>query len=197
MGLFRRRPRRQEYAVSAEALWGALKAGLPSVTDQATFYEESHRVEWIMDLSAFDWPQRMSARVEASRDGGAVVTVEGKSAYGTGAKSIAGPGRRRKAAAALLAAVSSVVSQSGGAAARPPTDDDGFRYWTGREWTPEPPPPAPPGPRWRLVRRYHDHVEGGPGRGARSEGRRKAEVVPSVGKRQLVSVLRDGGGIVE
>ena len=42
----------------------------------------------------------MSARVEASRDGGAAVTVEGKSAYGTGAKSIAGPGRRRKAAAA-------------------------------------------------------------------------------------------------
>ena len=196
MGLFRRRPPRQEYAVSAEALWGALKAGLPSVTDQATFYEESHRVEWTMDLSAFDWPQRMSARVEASRDGGAAVTVEGNSAYGTGAKSIVGPGRRRKAAAALLAAVSAVVSQSGGAA-RPPADDDGFRYWNGREWTLEPPPPAPPGPRWPLVRRYHDHVEGGPWRGARSEGRRKAEVVPSVWKRQLVSVLRDGGGIVE
>ena len=64
---------------------GALKVGLPSVTSQATFYEESHRVEWTMDLSAFDWPERMSARVEASRDGGAVVTVEGKSAYGTGA----------------------------------------------------------------------------------------------------------------
>jgi hypothetical protein len=32
MGLFRRRPPRQEYAVSAEALWGALKAGLPAVT---------------------------------------------------------------------------------------------------------------------------------------------------------------------
>jgi hypothetical protein len=104
MGLFRRRPARQEYAVSAEALWGALKAGLPSVTSQATFYEESHRAEWTMDVSAFDWPQRMSARVEASRDGGAAVTVEGRSAYGTGAMSFAGPGRRRKAAAALLAA---------------------------------------------------------------------------------------------
>jgi hypothetical protein len=125
MGLFRRRPPRQEYAVSVEALWGALKAGLPSVTSQATFYEEAHRVEWTMDLSAFDWPERMSARVEASRDGGAVVTVEGKSAYGIGAKSIVGPGRRRKAAAALLAAVSAVVSQSGGAATRPPADDDG------------------------------------------------------------------------
>jgi hypothetical protein len=145
MGLFRRRPPRQEYAVSAEVLWGALKAGLPSVTSQATFDEESRRVEWTMDLSAFDWPQRMSARVEASRDGGAVVTVEGKSAYGTGAKSIAGPGRRRKAAAALLAAVSAVVSQSAGAP-RPPADDDGYRYWTGREWTLEPRPPAPPGP---------------------------------------------------
>src|SRR5580658_6318279 len=121
MGLLGRRPPRQEYAVSAEALWGALKAGLPSVTSQATFDEESHRVEWTMDLSAFDWPERMSARVEAARDGGAVVTVEGKSAYGIGAKSIVGPGRRRKAAAALLAAVSAVVSQSGGAAARPLT----------------------------------------------------------------------------
>src|SRR5271169_4967458 len=29
--------------------------------------------------------------------------------------------------------------------------------------------------------------------GSRSEGRRKAEIVPSVGKRQLVSVLRGGG----
>jgi hypothetical protein len=146
MRLFRRRPPRQEYAVSAEALWGALKAALPSVTNQATFYEDAHRVEWTMDLSAFDWPERMSARVEASRDDGAVVTVEGKSAYGTGAKSIAGPGRRRKAAAALLAAVSAAVSQSGGAATRPPADDDGYRYWNGREWTREPPPPAPPGP---------------------------------------------------
>lgn len=127
MGLFRRRPPRQEYAVSAEVLWGALKAGLPTVTSQATFYAESHRVEWTMDLSAFDWPERMSARVEASRDGCAVVTVEGKSAYGTGAKSIVGPGRRKKAAAALLAAVSAVISQSGGATARPPADDDGYR----------------------------------------------------------------------
>jgi hypothetical protein len=148
MGLFRRRPPRQEYAVPVEALWGALKAALPSVTNQATFYEESHRVEWTMDRSAFDWPERMSARVEASRDGGATVTVEGKSAYGAGAgaKSIAGPGRRRKTAAALLAAVSAAVSPSGGAATRPPADDDGYRYWNGREWTREPPPPAPPGP---------------------------------------------------
>ena len=116
------------------------------MTSQATFDEESHRVEWTMDLSALDWPERMSARVEASRDGGAALTVEGNSAYGIGAKSIAGPGRRRKATAALLAAVSAVVSQPGGAAARPPADDDGYRYWNGREWTLEPPPPAPPGP---------------------------------------------------
>ena len=145
MALFRRRPPRQEYAVSVEGLWAALKAALPSVTNQATFYEEAHRVEWTLDLSAFDWPERMSARVEASRDGGAVVTVEGKSAYGTGAKSIAGPGRRRKAAAALLAAVSAAVSRPGAAATRPPADDDGHRYWNGREWTREPPPPALPG----------------------------------------------------
>jgi hypothetical protein len=145
MDVFRRRPPRLECAVSVEALWGALKAGLPSVTSQATFYEDAQRVEWTTDLSAFDWPERMSARVEALPDGGAVVIVEGKSAYGAGAKSIAGPGRRRKAAAALLAAVSAVLSQSGGAA-RPPVDDDGYRYWNGREWTLEPPPPAPPGP---------------------------------------------------
>jgi hypothetical protein len=137
--LSRRRPPRQEYSVSVEALWAALKAGLPSVTSQATFYEESHRVEWSMDLSALDWPERMSARVEALRDGGAAVTVEGKSTYG-GVKSIFGPGRRRKASTALLAAVSAVLSPSGGAATRPPTDDDGFRYWTGREWTLDPPP---------------------------------------------------------
>lgn len=69
-----------------------------------------------------------------------MVTVEGKSAYGTGAKSIVGPGRRRKAAAALLAAVSAAVSRSGAAATGPPADDDGYRYWTGREATREPPP---------------------------------------------------------
>ena len=40
---------------------------------------------------------------------------------------------------------------------------------------------------WSLVRWYHDHVEGGPWRGSRSEGRRKAESVPSVGKRQFES----------
>jgi len=96
MVLLRRRPPRQEYAVSVEALWGALKAALPSVTSQATFYEEARKVEWTTDASAFDWPERMSARVEASRDGGAVVTVEGKSAYGTGAKSIAGPGSSKE-----------------------------------------------------------------------------------------------------
>jgi len=145
MGLFRRRPPWREYAVSVEALWGVLKAALPRVTNQAMFYEEAHKVEWTMDRTAFDWPERMSARVEASRDGGAVVIVEGKSAYGIGAKSIAGPGRRRKAAAALLAAVSAAVNQSGGAT-RPPADDDGYRYWDGRAWTREPPPPAPPGP---------------------------------------------------
>jgi hypothetical protein len=49
MGLFRRRPPRQEYAVSVEGLWGALKAALPSVTSQVTFYEEAHRVEWTTD----------------------------------------------------------------------------------------------------------------------------------------------------
>lgn len=146
MGLFRRRPPGQEYAISVEALWGALKAALPSVTSQATFYEETPRVEWTTDSSAFDWPERMSARVAASPDGGAVVTVEGKSTYGTGVKSIAGPGRRRKTAATLLAAVSAEVGRSGGAATRPPTDDDGYRYWTGRGWTREPPPPPPPGP---------------------------------------------------
>jgi len=126
---------------------GTLKAALPSITNQATFYEDAHRVEWTMDSSGFDWPERMSARVEAAPDGGAAVTVEGKSTYGGGTKSIAGPGRRRKAAAALLAAVSAAVSRSGGAAIkRPPSDDDGYRYWNGREWTREPPPLAPPGP---------------------------------------------------
>jgi hypothetical protein len=101
---------------------GALKAALPSVTSQATFYEEPRRVEWTMDQSRFDWPELMSARVEAPRDGGAVVTVDGKSAYGAGAdaKSIAGPGRRRKSAATLLAAVSAAVGPSGGAATRLP-----------------------------------------------------------------------------
>jgi len=141
MGLFQRNPPRQEFAVSVEALWGALKAALPSVTGQATFYEDSRKVEWTMDSSGFDWPERMTARVEASGDGGAVVTVEGKGSSGaSGVKSIAGPGRRKKAAAALLAAVSAAVSQSAQTAARPPTDDDGYRYWTGREWTREPPP---------------------------------------------------------
>ena len=50
MVLFRRRPPRQEYAVSVEALWGALKAALPSVTSQATFYEDAHKVEWTTDV---------------------------------------------------------------------------------------------------------------------------------------------------
>jgi hypothetical protein len=147
MGLFQRRPPSQEHAVSVEALWGAVKVALPSVTSQATFYEDTHRVEWTMDATGFDWPERMSARVEASRDGGAVVTVEGKSAYGGGSQSILGPGRRKKVAAALLAAVSAAVSQSGGAA-RPVADDDGYRYWNGREWTREPPPAPPGAPGW-------------------------------------------------
>jgi hypothetical protein len=145
MSLLGRRPPSQEYPVSPDVLWGALKPALPSVTSQATFYEESRKVEWTMDRTAFDWPERMTARVEASGDGGSMVTVDGNSAYGVGAKSIAGPSRRKKTAAALLAAVSAAVSPSGGAATRPPTDDDGYRYWTGHVWTREP-PPEPPGP---------------------------------------------------
>ena len=149
MGLFKRRPPRAEYPVSVEALWGALKAGLPRVTTTATFYEEARRVEWTMDMTGFDWAELMSARVEASRDGGAVVTVEGKSAQGFAANtgpSLLGPGRRKRAAAALLAAVSDTVSRFGEAAAKLSADDDGYRYWNGRGWTPDPPPAAPPGP---------------------------------------------------
>ncbi len=152
MGLFKHRPPQQEYAVSVEALWGALKVGLPRVTMTATFYEDAHRVKWTMDKTGFDWAELMSARVEASRNGGAVVTVEGKSAQGFGpgtGPSMIGPGRRRKAAAALLAAVSDVVSRFGEEVAKVPSTD-GYRYWNGREWTLEPPPPAPHGPPgWR------------------------------------------------
>ena len=151
MGLFKRRPPQRDYAVSAGALWGALKVGLPAVTATATFYEDAHRVTWTMGQTGFDWAELMSARVEASRDG-AVVTVQGKSAQGFGAggqPSIIGPGRRRKAAAALLAAVSDVVSRFGEEAAKAPATD-GHRYWNGREWTLEPPPPAPHDPPgWR------------------------------------------------
>ena len=99
MGLFKRRSPQQEYAVSVEAVWGALKAGLPRVTATATFYEEANRAEWTMDGTGFDWPELMSARVGASRDGGAVVTVEGKSAVGYSAvsqPSLLGPGRRKR-----------------------------------------------------------------------------------------------------
>jgi len=156
MGLFKRRSPQQEYAVSVAAVWGALKAGLPRVTATATFYEEANRAEWTMDGTGFDWPELMSARVGASRDGGAVVTVEGKSAVGYSAvsqPSLLGPGRRKRAATALLAAVSDTVSRFGEAAAKLFADVDGFRYWTGRDWTLEPPPAAPPGPQgWQSPR---------------------------------------------
>jgi hypothetical protein len=140
MGLFKHRPPQREYAVSVEALWGAVKVGLPTVTMTATFDEDAHRVTWTMDKTGFDWAELMSARVEASRDGGAVVTVQGQSAQGFGRggqPSMIGPGRRRKAAGALLAAVSDVVSRFGEEVAEVPAAD-GHRYWNGREWTLEP-----------------------------------------------------------
>jgi hypothetical protein len=48
-----------------------------------------------------------------------------------------------------------------------------------------------------LVRGDHDHIERGPWRCTWSEGRRDAQLEPTVGERQAVSELCHGGGLVE
>jgi hypothetical protein len=147
VGLLHRRSLERHLGVSADALWGAVKAALPSVITQASFYEGAHRVEWTLEQTALDWAESMSATVREAADGGAVVTVEGHSAHGFGphsGPSMLGPGRRAKAMKTLLDNVSDAVAQLGEAAAQPAVED-AYRYWNGREWTAEA-PPAPPEP---------------------------------------------------
>lgn len=141
--VFGHRPLSHTFAVTPDALWHALTAALPLVTQQATWYERAHRVEWVVDATGSSWTQLQNATVEPTPQG-AVLTFSGKSPYRS---AIGDSGRRERAFETLVAAITEAF-------AHPLTmhvedhDSDEFRYWNGQEWTVEPPPPPswPPPP---------------------------------------------------
>lgn len=138
----RRRQLAQTFRVSPDALWRAMPASLPSVTQQATWYEQARRVEWSIDTTGWAYPQNLSAWVEPAADGTSVLKFTGATRYRA---SIGDQGRRRHAFETLVAALTEAVDHPLTTPVEQHTDDE-FRWWNGHEWTFDPPPPPPPPP---------------------------------------------------
>lgn len=121
--------------VSPEVLWQALPAALPSVTQQATWYESARKVEWSIDSTGVSWTQVMTVTVEPQPGGFAKLTLSGRSTY----RAAIGDKRRRKRLFDTL------VAALNDALAHPLTtpveqhERDEYRWWNGQQWTYEPP----------------------------------------------------------
>jgi hypothetical protein len=123
------------FAVDDNALWRALRASLPRVTTQATFWEQAHRVRWSTDATAGSWGQAFDSSVEAAPDGSSLLTLSGKSQAWA---SFGDRGRRAAVFRTLVDGVSETLSRAA-ATDEPPTEDR-VRYWNGVEWSTEPSP---------------------------------------------------------
>jgi hypothetical protein len=124
------------FPVGEDAVWRALRASVPIVTTQATFWESLHRVEWSSDWTAFSWGQNFDAAVESGPAGSSVLTLSGKSPV---RPSFADRGRRAEIFHTLVTAVTEVLSRQADMSGDLPTEDR-VRYWNGREWSAEPTP---------------------------------------------------------
>jgi hypothetical protein len=125
----------RDFQVGSDELWEALTASLPTVTAAAAFYEEDRRVEWTIDTSGLRWAQVMSASTEASPNG-SVLSMAGRTKVWP---SLLGPAARAKAFRALSDAVSKYLAYPPADRAAPRTGDV-YRWWTGSEWSYDPPP---------------------------------------------------------
>ena len=125
----------QEFEVGADALWEALVACLPSVTSQAGFYPDARRVEWTVDTTGFMWAQSMSASVEPTGDRTSVLTVTGVTRV---RPSLLAPHARTKQFRTFVDAINRYLEHPPMLRLTLPTDDY-YRYWTGQEWTTDPP----------------------------------------------------------
>ncbi len=116
-------------------VWRALCAALPVVATQGAFYEHDRRVEWTVALTGWSWTQSWSAQVDDGPGSSTTLRVANWTNYRA---AIGDGGRRKKAFETLCTAVRERLDH-------PMTlpDDtlssDAYRYWNGREWTPEPP----------------------------------------------------------
>jgi len=125
-----------DFRASPDALWHALTVSLPQLTQQATWYEHDHRVEWVVSSTGWSWTQVMHASVEPTKDGFARLRFAGKSPYRA---AIGDKRRRQQKFETLVAAITDAL-------AHPLTlnteehGDDEFRWWNGHEWTADPPP---------------------------------------------------------
>jgi hypothetical protein len=132
----------QAFPVGEDALWRALRASLPRVTTQATFWEQARRVHWSTNATAFSWGQSFDSSVEAAGDGSSVLTLTGKSPV---RPSFGDRGRREAIFQSLVDGVSETLSRPAAGGGEVPTEDR-VRYWNGVEWTVEPPPAPAPAP---------------------------------------------------
>jgi len=131
----------ETFRVSPEVLWQALPASLPSVTQQATWYESSHKVEWTVELTGWTWTQVMTVTVEPEPGGFAKLTFTGKSPYRS---AIGDKGRRKHVFDTLVAALNEALAHPLTTPVEQHTLDE-FRWWNGQQWTYEPPPTPPTG----------------------------------------------------
>ena len=134
--MFGHRELTHDFRDSPDALWHALAASLPCLTDHATWYERGRRVEWVVPLTGFSWTQVLHASVEPTADGFARLRFSGKSPY----RSAIGDKRRRQAKFdTLVAAITDALAHPLTMHVEDHTDDE-VRWWNGREWTVDPPP---------------------------------------------------------
>jgi hypothetical protein len=124
-----------EFEVGEDALWRALRASLPRVTAQASFWESAHRVEWSSQDTPLAWGQNFDASVQAGEAGRSVLTMSGKSQV---RYSLGDRGRRAAMFETLVDGVSMALSGPVVVAADLPTEDR-VMYWNGSQWTVEPP----------------------------------------------------------
>jgi hypothetical protein len=125
-----------DFRDSPSALWHALAAALPCVTQQATWYERDHRVEWVVSLTGWSWTQVMHASVEPTDNGSARLRFSGKSPYRA---AIGDKRRRQQMFDKLVEAITDALAHPLTMHVEDHTDDE-FRWWNGQEWSVEPPP---------------------------------------------------------
>ena len=126
----------QTFHVTVDALWRALRLALPRVTNQASFWESDHRIQWSSDSTNFSWGLVFTAAVEPGPGDASVLSVTGKTKAWV---SFSDRGQRNAVFDKLVDGVTDVVGRPELMAYEVPTEDR-VRYWNGAEWSIEPPP---------------------------------------------------------
>ena len=104
---------------------------LPYVTEQATFWESAHRVQWSSAGGPWSWGQVFEATVEGAGDGTSVLSMTG---HTKARVSLRDRSERAEAFQTLVAAMTAALADPHADTADKPTEDR-VRRWNGREWT--------------------------------------------------------------